>query len=68
MQIDGFVMGYPLGPTLANFFLAQMETQILDLRFQINLFSTYGPWPSSGQQRFFSGSRRINQKESNMYN
>ena len=29
-QIDGVAMGSPLRPTLANFFLAHMETKILD--------------------------------------
>ena len=28
-QIDGVIMGCPLGPTLANFFMAHMENQLL---------------------------------------
>ena len=28
-QIDGFVMGSPLGPTTATFFLADLETHLL---------------------------------------
>ena len=28
-QIDGVTMGCPLGPTLANFFMAHMENQLL---------------------------------------
>ena len=28
MQIDGVAMGSPLGPTLANFFLAHIESKI----------------------------------------
>ena len=33
---------------------------------QVQGFSTYGPWPSSGPQWFFSGPWSINQNESNM--
>ena len=29
-QIDGVTMGSPLGPTLANFFLAEIETRLLE--------------------------------------
>ena len=29
-QIDGVAMGNPLGPTLANFFLADLETDLFD--------------------------------------
>ena len=29
-QIDGVAMGSPLGPTLANFFLAHFETTLID--------------------------------------
>ena len=36
-QIDGVAMGNPLGPTLANFFLAHLETTSL------NNFSGHGP-------------------------
>ena len=30
-QIDGVAMGSPLGPTLANFFLAKMEKRIMSI-------------------------------------
>ena len=30
-QFDGVAMGSPLGPTLANFFLAKMEKKIMSI-------------------------------------
>ena len=35
-QIDGVIMGSPLGPTLANFFLAELENKLLKLKNRDN--------------------------------
>ena len=42
-QIDGVTMGCPLGPTLANFFMAHMEEQLLcnDLESSPKLYLRY---------------------------
>ena len=42
-QHDGVSMGSPLGPTIANFFLAHMENKLLNsnLNFQPKLYLRY---------------------------
>ena len=40
-QVDGVAMGGPLGPTLANFFLAHIEGWLLDVPFKPNVYVRY---------------------------
>ena len=40
-QIDGMTMGSPLGPTLANFFMGQLEEKIFGQNIVTRLFLIY---------------------------
>ena len=40
-QVDGVAMGGPLGPTLANFFLAHIEGRLFDVSFKPNMYVRY---------------------------
>ena len=40
-QVDGVAMAGPLGPTLANFFLAHIEGQLFDVSFKPNIYVRY---------------------------
>ena len=40
-QVDGVAMGGPLGPTLANFFLAHIEGSLFNVPYKPNLYVRY---------------------------